>query len=178
MEGRSGGPPPRGSAGTGGGGTGRRRLRLLFLPPALESRSSPLRSYFVFSVSCRYRALSRLARAEAAIYRHRGEAEGREGMGRGRGGQAPPPLGSAAAPAAGGDGGAPGERAGAGGGGGAGTEEASRRVTRRLRGGCGRGEPRPRREEDDALGDHSLPLPRALGFPAIVRLRARSPRKY
>lgn len=83
MEGRSGGPPPRGLAGTGDAGTGDTGagpvLRLLFLPLALESRSSPLRSYFVFSVSCRYRALSRLARAEAAIYRHRGEA--REGKG-------------------------------------------------------------------------------------------------
>lgn len=86
-------------------------------------------------------------------------------MGRGRGGQAPPPLGSAAAPAAGGDGGAPGERAGAGGGGGAGTGEASRRVTRRLRGGCRRGEPRPRREADEELGGRSPPFPEPWGSP-------------
>lgn len=69
-----------------------RRHRTAALGPSFSSSSSwrgrlrrvtPRGSslIFVFSVSCRYRALSRLARAEAAIYRHRGEAK--EGMGRG-----------------------------------------------------------------------------------------------
>lgn len=60
-------------------GAGPVLLLLLLAGLAPESHSSRLRSYFIFSVSCRYRALSRLARAEAAIYRHRGAA--REGKG-------------------------------------------------------------------------------------------------
>lgn len=110
-------------------------LLFLIAGQAPESRFS----YFLFPVSCRYRAISRLARAEAAIYRHRGEA--REGKGKdGKGGEAGKPRrpsASAAAPAAGGDGGAPGERAGAGGGGDAGTREAFLRCV--TRGGSGGG---------------------------------------